>query len=340
MVRVVACCFLLSVAALNAKAQQTRAVTNNNSVVAAISVTNARQPTVLQDTNGSSSATEQSLASPPPAGKALVYVYRQGHIVGAGVHPLIFVNDSFLAVLKNSNYAEREVPQGTVVVAATVALEHTEPGSAYVGLSQYFPPTLRWPKCLGDPRKPSCTWDAAGQTPEKEEHGCAKVDWRRVDEARHEDSALCRKELSTTSAALDNWLDPNRKSRELLLGMLVPGALGNVLLMDAASGPKGDLSAWLQMCGPNPFPQRSSQEVDKIRSDLKRGDYSDEWSRCKNEAAAADLMLQVKERLRIEAEAGKTYYVEWSVSGSGGKMKFVDAATGAKKISNLHLAKD
>lgn len=56
--------------------------------------------------------------SPPPAaGKALIYVYRIGHIEGAAGYWRIFVNGDFLASLHNSNYASREVPEGTVVFA-------------------------------------------------------------------------------------------------------------------------------------------------------------------------------------------------------------------------------
>lgn len=53
--------------------------------------------------------------------------------------------------------------------------------------------------------------------------------------------------------------------------------------------------------------------------------------------------LKAKEPLlRIEVEAGKTYYIEWSVGGikaseAGGKMKLVDEATGAKKVGGLRL---
>ena len=281
--------------------------------------------------------------SPPPAplaAKAFIYVYRQGSMLGAATHPLVFVNDVFLTVLKNSNYGEREVPPGTSIVAATGALEHTEHNSVYIALSQYLPPALRWPKCEGDPRKPSCTWDATVQPSGKEGHGCAQVNWRQADTARSEDLELCRKELSSISAALDNWLDPNRKSREFLLGMLLPPTIGSGLIVDSMTGPKGDLSTWLQACGVGPFPQRSPQAVDKIRTDLKLGDNSDDWSRCKNEVAAAYWILQLHESVRIEAEAGKTYYVRWSVSSSGGNLKLEDEATGAKQLKGLHLAKD
>lgn len=233
------------------------------------------------------------------------------------------------------------MPPGAAVVGMVPLTQgEAQPGSVYRGLAQYLPPTLRWPRCGGDPRKPNCTWDTPVPTQVNDEQGCQRVDWRHVDEARPEDLALCRRELSTTSAALENWLDPNRKSKEFLLGMLLPTTLGGGLLGDSISGPKGNLNAWLQMCGPSPFPQRSSEAVDRIRSDLKRGDSSDDWSRCKNEEAAAYLLLMVKARVRIDAQPGKTYYVKWSWAVSGGKMEVVDEATGAKDVRKLHPTKD
>ena len=54
-------------------------------------------------------------STPPPSGKALVYVYRKGSMVGAAGYSRIYVNDDFLAALHNAGYAPREVPQGTVV---------------------------------------------------------------------------------------------------------------------------------------------------------------------------------------------------------------------------------
>lgn len=49
-----------------------------------------------------------------------------------------------------------------------------------------------------------------------------------------------------------------------------------------------------------------------------------------------DMQKKKYERLRIEVEPGKTYYVKWSI---GSKMKLVDAATGAKEMAKLHLSK-
>jgi Protein of unknown function (DUF2846) len=152
-------------------------------MLSAFSAANAQQPTVSQDSSGTSSATGQSIPPSPPAGKALVYVYRQRRTVGAAGYDRSFVNHDYLAALHNSNYAQREVPQGTVVFTTLSRLNRT---------------------------------------------------------------FLAQAELMT-------------------------------------------------------------------------------------------LQKRAKERFRMDVEAGKTYYVKWSV---GGKMKLVDSATGATEMSGLHLAKD
>jgi hypothetical protein len=75
---------------------------------------NAQQPPVSQGAGGASSGPE----APPVAGKALVYVYRQGSMLGAANYDRIYVNSDYFAALHNSNYAMAEVQPGTVVFAA------------------------------------------------------------------------------------------------------------------------------------------------------------------------------------------------------------------------------
>jgi hypothetical protein len=202
---------------------------------------------------------------------------------------------------------------------------------------------MRWPKCEGDPKKTSCIWDAAATSPAKEDHGCGKVDWHHVGEESKEDLELCSRELGGTSCALDNWLDPGRKAGGILAGLILPGALGNAAMANAFSCPGGDLSAWLQMCGPTPFPKASSpegrEEAKKIKDDLKYKDRSDDWSRCRDEAGAAATIVQSKLQqskatLRIELEAGKTYYIQFHRRTD--ELKAVDDSTGAKEIGRLH----
>ncbi len=283
-------------------------------IALAISSANAQQPAVAQDKSGTSGATEQSTASPSPAGKAVVYVYRQAHIVGAAGHPLIFVNGNFLAVLKNSNVAQAEVPQGTAVFSATVAELQTKSNRAY---RSNFPPALQWPKCVGDPKKLNCTWDVAVQSPEpKEDHGCAKLDWRSLDKARPEDVATCEHELLMAGYALDQQLG-NQWTKDIVF---TQSKNHPVAIIDSPNGPVGrDLRSWLQMCGSS---------------------YSGDWPRCSDAVQAAYAIIHLKERLQVEVEAGKSYYVKWSVTSRGGKMQLMDEAKGAKEMHKLHPVKD
>jgi len=58
------------------------------------------------------------VASPPPAGKALVYVYRHSATFSKGGALPVFVNKDYLATLPYSSYAGYAVPAGKVVVTA------------------------------------------------------------------------------------------------------------------------------------------------------------------------------------------------------------------------------
>ena len=53
----------------------------------------------------------------PSAGKAIVCIYRVGRFTGSASHDELFINDTHLAKLLNSEYAFMEVSPGTVVIA-------------------------------------------------------------------------------------------------------------------------------------------------------------------------------------------------------------------------------
>ena len=55
-------------------------------------------------------------------------------------------------------------------------------------------------------------------------------------------------------------------------------------------------------------------------------------------AALSNLDTTKYEKLRIEAEAGKTYYINLYIEFIGHQMKLVDEATGAKQIRSLKLS--
>lgn len=272
-------------------------------------------------------ALAQDLTS-PPTDKASIYVYRPKTTYGPKWSVHVFVNGDLLGALPSSSYASSEIAPGTVVVTAPDTANQRIKGLSISGRWS-FPPTLRWPKCEGTPRKSTCSWDAAVQSAEKEDYGCGKVDWRRVGEARRENVEQCEGALSETLAALANWFGTPKPTGGIGLVALTHGQFH--IAWFPLSGPTGN-SFWLQMCGPNPFPKPSSPEADNIRRDVMSGNYSNDWSRCQHDAAEAYITLQSQERLRIEVEAGKTYYVRWA----GNKMELVDAAKGTKEISGLH----
>jgi hypothetical protein len=58
-------------------------------------------------------------------------------------------------------------------------------------------------------------------------------------------------------------------------------------------------------------------------------------------AAAANQTRGQAERIRLEAEPGKIYYMKWSsgMFASGIKVKLMDSDTGAKEMSKLHPSK-
>lgn len=53
----------------------------------------------------------------PSSGKAIVCIYREYRFTGSAAHDEIFVNDTHLGKLLNSEYMFTEVPPGTVVIA-------------------------------------------------------------------------------------------------------------------------------------------------------------------------------------------------------------------------------
>jgi hypothetical protein len=60
----------------------------------------------------------------PSAGKAIVCIYRTYRFTGSASHDELFVNDTHLAKLLNSEYAFIEVPPGTVVIAGLPKMYH------------------------------------------------------------------------------------------------------------------------------------------------------------------------------------------------------------------------
>jgi hypothetical protein len=58
-------------------------------------------------------------------------------------------------------------------------------------------------------------------------------------------------------------------------------------------------------------------------------------------AAANDVTKKENERIRLDVEAGKTYYLKWTsgTMATGIKVTLMDPEVGAKEMSKLHLSK-
>jgi len=58
-------------------------------------------------------------------------------------------------------------------------------------------------------------------------------------------------------------------------------------------------------------------------------------------AAIRDTTKKENERIRLDAEAGKTYYLKWTsgAMATGVKVTLMDPGVGAKEMSKLHLSK-
>lgn len=269
---------------------------------------------------------ELALAQEVNTGRASIYVYREGSMVGAAGHPFIFVNDHFLAALRNSNVAKTDVVPGAVYVSATVSTTGKDPDHGF--LRQSLPPDLLWPRCEGTNKKAVCGWDSASQSSAEEDHGCGKVDWTRVEDAPKDDLKICAGELYNTSASIDHWLYPRAKATAIALGMILPGSFGTYILVNGLTMRTGN-SSWLRMCGPSPYPAPGSSP-----------EAAQELKSCQQKVAAALALTQLHNSLKLNVEANRSYYIRWSGSSSGGKLEVEDEATGNKAAEKLHPPKD
>jgi hypothetical protein len=105
----------------------------------------------------------------PSSGKAMVYIFRERQMHGAGERSRVFVNDSLMGILHLGEYSSVEVPQGPTVIVATV------PG---LGVG-----ALRSPDMAG-------AWTSLP--------GCknvAALDWRKFAAASNDDLRQCEEEV-------------------------------------------------------------------------------------------------------------------------------------------------
>ncbi len=139
--------------------------------------------------------------------------------------------------------------------------------------------------------------------------GCAGLDWRRLAAASPTDVSGCRDGL----AELFSRCSP----KVTFSGCALPGCV----LIKTTHVP----ACFSSLAGSADAPFLLSM-APQLRNALTNG---------LPHKSTGNLHLQ----LAIEAEAGKTYYIKWSVSTSGGKMSLVDVTAGEKGIRGCHLAR-
>lgn len=80
-------------------------------------------------------------ATQPPAGRALVYVYRPS-LAGIGIHPALLVNGKAQGFLDARTYFLMDVPPGTVTIAVDTVNPNTIDETVAAGETKYVRVTL------------------------------------------------------------------------------------------------------------------------------------------------------------------------------------------------------
>jgi hypothetical protein len=192
-----------------------------------------------------------------------------GRVAGT-IHPSVFINDYFLAELRNSEYAELEIPEGPVVVTTTMPVG---------GKLQTANNT--WARRVDTP-VPAGFWAALP--------GCANLDWGRLAIAPAADRETCQRNLLQLYQQCGVTYTVTEEGSLRIVKVHVPACNERVA---------GSQNAFTAL----------------------------------NQAAKA-------RHLKINAEAGKTSYAEWSFNRKGFFLELVDAATWANDFKSLRPAKE
>lgn len=253
------------------------------------------------DSNAVESATPSK-----PTGEATVYVYRIGSMLGAINFPIVFVNGRLIDMLQNSHYVQAKVPQGMTVIAAAQG-EFSNGGiwladSRGLGNGVFIPgPNRNLPDLPG----------------------CEGVDF-----------------ISMRADLIRLWT----------LGEQVIAPRGDTTRCQETLSYDGDrIAADSRKDGPSTYVIHLCNLNYVQRGNTDRMSWSSGYSReqmasCGEELISALTLLRTTSEpavpgpthIAIPVEAGKAYYIRWSVTFHGGKIELVDEATGAKHIRKLH----
>jgi hypothetical protein len=297
-------------------------------------------------------------------GKALVYVFRERQMHGAGEQSRVFVNDSLIGVLHLANYSSIEVPPGTTVVVAT--FPNAEGASPIED--------LRLPNMSGAwTLLPGCTSFPA-------------LGWRQFAAAANDDLLRCESEIgklketcgpytstispNTSTATMEDlnltvtfadgkrWLISNRQGGGYFRGVAVDGTF--VLIQPVRFPRISDLmhggSSWVvEAPGDRNGPVHLSVPTCNFKL-TELGDASTLFSEAEGlkdfHARTAGTqgsthvsgmrVAMFQARLQFQAEAGKTYYVKYSFSANIGattKLTLVEPKEGEKEVKHAHPIK-
>jgi hypothetical protein len=214
---------------------------------------------------------EKPTAAAPPPGKTLIYVYRKGRMLGAAVHPTVFVNDFFVGELHNSEYVSYAVDEGPVVVTTTDPVGGHLAAMSHVGTQRAQTPGV------------AGFW---ADLP-----GCKGLDWGRLALAPPADLTQCKTNLSALYQEC------------------------GVVVSETVTGPVRITHVRVPECN-----YRLAGSNDALYLLTK--------------ALAA-------RHVSVKAEAGKCYYLRWSVVfGTGNTLEMVDSAEGEKDLQGMHGAKE
>lgn len=262
-----------------------------------------QQPNDASKPQSATLAAGQSAALTPQTGEATIYVYRIGSMLGALARPTIFVNGDEVATLQNSRYALAKVPPGTANIAAAQII--------------VLPDKIQVTDIKGDLvfiPGPNATFST---TASHVLSGCEGTNF-----------------VSLRSELVRLWVLGKQGPVQREDTTRCQASLREVLAAMAANFPHRLVPVKaMQTCYLHPFGTGEAYNAEEVNA-------------CYSQFSAALKLLAIDTapagrgptRIAIPVEAGKAYYIRWSVSSRGGAIKPVDEKTGAKAVRKLHLS--
>jgi hypothetical protein len=272
------------------------------------------------------SATVQPVVPPTSTGEATIYVYRQGRVNLSGLTSCAFGRYRLMVFIDgnpqdtnnfSNNYVQAEVPAGKATVVSSIALGKCEYGTAWtVGRGGYV--LIPTKQMQGTPSLPAIDGEEVlwASLP-----GCTDFDFLsiwisgKLSDPKEVNTARCEAQLRDLLAVTKADLKSSGPSTEAvrLCGLHHHPANYNLG------------GYWRQTSG---YDFYELQDCDLAIEDALR---------------ILTGNLAGPARISIDAEVGKSYYVEWSGNAwhmsIEKQMRLVDAETGAKEIRKIHPAK-